>query len=414
MEGATHGGPPAAELLAPLEDSSQNGSAPSRQERALNILVLADRDWTHPQGGGTGANVYANIARWAEWGHRVTLVAGEYPGCLPIERVAPNLVVHRMGGRSSVFLRASWAVARGLGRDADVVFEVINGITFLTPLWLRKPRVALVNHPHRALFIGEFGPRLGRVLAAALEELPLRLLYGRVPFLTISDSARDELVTIDRIPAENITIAYCGVGPGPFEPGERSPEPRILYVGRLKAYKRIEVLLDMLTELPGVVLDVAGHGDHGETLDDEISRRGLGDRVRVHGFIDEQAKADLYRQAWVHVTASASEGWSLTVMEAALCGTPSAALKVGGLRDSIVDGQTGLLADDPAGLTRNVKRLVEDEELRERLGAQAHDRAQTFTWERTAATTLSVVQQEAVRARAKPRRGRRAARGPGA
>jgi glycosyltransferase involved in cell wall biosynthesis len=410
MEGSTHVGPSQVGLLAPLDEPGRGRSDPLDEQRPLKILVLADRDWTHPQGGGTGANVYSNIVRWAEWGHEVTLVAGAYPGCVVVERITPNLVVHRMGGRGSVFPRAAWAVLRGLGRDADVVFEVINGIVFLTPLWLRKPRVALVNHPHRALFIGEFGPRLGRVLSAALEELPLRFLYRRVPFLTISDSARQELVSIDRIPAENITIAYCGVGPGPFGPGERSPEPRLLYVGRLKAYKRIEVLLDMLTELPGVQLDVAGHGDHGETLDDEIARRGLGARVRVHGFVDEQAKADLYRQAWVHVTASASEGWSLTVMEAALCGTPSAALWVGGLRESIVDGETGVLAPDAPGLLRRVRELLVDDQLRERLGAAARERALTFTWERTAATTLAVVQREAGAASAARRRRRRAAR----
>src|SRR5436190_13694521 len=328
MDGAIHGGAPAAELVAPQHDPAREQFDAIASVRPLNILVLADRDWTHPQGGGTGANVFSNVARWAGWGHHVTLIAGAYPGCLPVEPVLPNLIVHRMGGRSTVFPRAAVAVMRGLGRDADVVFEVINGITFLTPLWLRKPRVALVNHPHRALYIGEFGHRLGRALAAALEELPLRFLYRRVPFITISESARDELVALDHVPAENITIAHCGVGPGPFGPGERSSTPRLLYVGRLKAYKRIELLLDMLTELPGVELDIAGQGDHGETLDGEISRRGLGSRVRVHGYVDEEAKAELYRQAWVHVTASASEGWSLTVMEAALCGTPSAALSV--------------------------------------------------------------------------------------
>jgi glycosyltransferase involved in cell wall biosynthesis len=366
----------------------------------LKILVLADRDWTHPQGGGTGANVYEQVIRWAAWGHEITVVAGEYRGAKRVEQVAPNLVVHRMGGRGTVFPRAAAAVLRGLGRDADVVFEVINGITFLTPLWLRKPRVALVNHPHRDLFIGEFGPRLGRMLAAVLEELPLRFLYRRAPFLTISGSARDELVSIDHIPAEHITLAYCGVGPGPFAPGERSATPRLLYVGRLKAYKRIELLLDMVKEMPGVELDIAGHGDHGETLDDEISRRQLGSRVRAHGYVDEQTKAELYRQAWVHVTASASEGWSLTVMEAALCGTPSAALAVGGLRESIVDGTTGLLASSPAELARNVGRLLEHAELRERLGAAARQRALTFTWERTAATSLAVVQRRAAEGRA--------------
>ncbi len=82
------------------------------------------------------------------------MIAGAYPGSGTVRRETPNLVVHYMGGRATVFPRAIWAVLRGLGRDADVVFEVINGITFLTPLWLRRPRVALVNHPHRDLYVG--------------------------------------------------------------------------------------------------------------------------------------------------------------------------------------------------------------------------------------------------------------------
>jgi glycosyltransferase involved in cell wall biosynthesis len=394
-------------LLSTANGHSHSGTADANAAISasaawpLKVLVLADRDWTHPQGGGTGENVYANVARWARWGNQVTVVAGAYPGCLPVEQVEPNLVVHRMGGRGSVFPRAAWAVIRGLGRDADVVFEVINGIVFLTPLWLRKPRVALVNHPHRDLYIGEFGSRMGRIMSALFEELPLRMLYRRVPFLTISGSARDELVSIDGIPSQNITLAYCGIGPGPFGPGEPAPDPRLLYVGRLKAYKRIEVLLDMLVALPqDVSLDIAGHGDHGETLSDEISRRGLGERVRVHGHVDEQTKADLYRQAWLHVTASASEGWSLTVMESALCGTPSAALAVGGLRESIVDGQTGLLSQTPAEMTDKVRLVLSDHELRTRLGEAARERALTFTWDRTAATTLGVVQQRVALARA--------------
>jgi glycosyltransferase involved in cell wall biosynthesis len=385
--------------------TGSDGDGLEGADRRLSILVLADRDWTHPQGGGTGANVHENIVRWAHWGHRVTLIAGEYPGCEPVEQVTPNLVVHRMGGRGSVFLRAAWAVLRGIGADADVVFEVVNGITFLTPLWLHKPRVVLVNHPHRALYVGEFGARLGRLLCAVLEELPLRLLYRGAPFITISDSARAELAALDGVPEKNITIAYCGVGPGPYGPGPRAPEPRLLYVGRLKAYKRIEVLLDMLTELPEATLDIAGQGDHGETLDDEIARRGLRDRVRVHGYVDEETKADLYRQAWVHVTASMSEGWSLTVMEAALCATPSAAVAVGGLRESIVDGETGVLARDPADLARRVSELLTDHEFRARLGESALRRAETFTWERTATTTLAVVQRHVAAATAS--RGRR-------
>jgi glycosyltransferase involved in cell wall biosynthesis len=359
------------------------------QDRPLHVLVLADRDWKHNDTGGNGANLWAQISRWVAAGTRVTVLAGQYPGGEPVERFGPNLVVHRMGTRATVFPRAALAVLRGVGRDADVVLEVINGITFLTPLWLRKPRVAMIHHVHRELFIQEF-PRTGGLLFRVLERWPLRLLYRRTPFLTISDAARDDLVR-EGIPRENITVEYLGVEPEGFEPVERSPDPRLIFVGRLKAYKRVELLLDVLDALPEATLDVVGEGDHRPDIEAEIARRGLGERVRMHGYVDGARKAELYGHAWVNVTASASEGWSLTVMEAALCATPSAALAVGGLTESIVDGETGFLSRDVAELTARVRELLEDAELRGRLGEAAEARARSFTWDRSAATFLNVL-----------------------
>jgi len=362
--------------------------------KPLHILVLADRDWTHPQGGGNGTNLYAQIARWVAWGHRVTMVTGSYPGAKAVDQLAPNLVIHRMGGRASVFPRSLWAVVRGVGRDADVVLEVINGITFLTPLWLRKPRVALVHHVHTDLYVNEFGPRFGGFLAWALEAFPMRYLYRNAPFLTISQSALEDLAEVG-IPRQNITVAYLGVEPGPFRRGERAPEPRLLYLGRLKAYKRIENVLDVLEATPTATLDIAGDGDHREELEAEIERRGLTSRVNMHGFVDEQTKTELYGRAWIALTASSSEGWSLTVMEAALCGTPSAALAVGGLSESIVDGETGILAHDTDELCRRVAQAVEQPGLLAQLGDQAERRAHSFTWDRPSETNLAALRGEA-------------------
>jgi glycosyltransferase involved in cell wall biosynthesis len=363
----------------------------------LHILLLADRDWTHPQTGGNGSNIYNQVSRWVAWGHKVTVVAGTYPGAAPYERFSDDLVVHRMGGRATVFPRAIWKVMRGVGRDADVVCEVINGITFLTPLWLRKPRVAMVHHVHRELYIGEFGPRTGRLLAALLEALPLRLLYRRTPFLTISRSARSDLIRTG-IPPEHITVEYLGVEGDAYRRHPRAPEPRLVYVGRLKAYKRIEIILDVLEAIPGAQLDVVGDGDHREHLEAEIARRGLNDRVTMHGYVDEERKAELYGRAWVSMTASSSEGWSLTVMEAALCGTPSAAIAIGGLPESVIDGETGVLAHDVGELKRRVRELVEQPELRDRLGTAAERRARTFTWDRSARAYLGVLLEQTGRA----------------
>ena len=121
--------------------------------------MLTDRDWTHPQGGGTGANLFGQVAHWLAWGHRVTVVAGTYDGAEPVCGPRDGLELHHMGSRVTVFPRAAWAVRRGLGRDADVVLEVVNGITFLTPLWLRKPRVTLVHHIHRDHYVDRARPQ---------------------------------------------------------------------------------------------------------------------------------------------------------------------------------------------------------------------------------------------------------------
>jgi glycosyltransferase involved in cell wall biosynthesis len=355
-------------------------------------VVLTDRDWTHPEGGGTGTNLFGQVSRWLAWGHRVTIIAASYPGALAREEI-DGLSVYRMGGRCTVFPRAIWRQWRGLVPDADVVLEVVNGITFLTPLWLRTPRVALVHHIHRDHYVEELGVK-GRIACLALETAPLRLLYGGVRFIAISESAATGIAN-HGVPRSQILVTYCGVELDAFGTGARARDPMLLYLGRLKRYKHVERLLDIVAAIPGATLHVAGDGDHRPELEREIAGRGLSDRVRLHGYVDEAVKVQLLQMAWVNLVASAVEGWCLSVMEAAACGTPSVALANGGLPESIDHGRTGLLAADASGLVDQARILVGDPALRERLGAAALERAREFTWDRTAARTLAILAAEA-------------------
>jgi glycosyltransferase involved in cell wall biosynthesis/O-antigen/teichoic acid export membrane protein len=376
--------------------------------RKLHILLLTDRDWTHPQGGGTGTNLYGQVARWVAWGHTVTVIAGTYPGAAKVEELGPNLTIHRMGSRLTVFPRAARAVRKGVGADADVVLEVINGIAFFTPLWwfLKKPRVALVHHVHQDHYVAELGRR-GKIAALIAEYIPLRFLYQSTPILTISQSAHDDMVERLHIDPQMIHVAYLGVEPSQFHEGQRSEVPTLLYLGRLKQYKRVEVALDVLEGIPGARLEIAGSGEWREVIEREIDQRGLHERVTLHGFVPEEDKAELYGRAWLNLTASSAEGWCLTVMEAAACGTPSAALRVGGLAESVVDGETGLLADTPEELTEKVRALVENPQRRDELGAAAEARARGFTWENTATANLEVLERAADTPRVSLRRGLR-------
>ena len=114
----------------------------------------------------------------------------------------------------------------------------------------------------------------------------------------------------------------------------------------------------------------------------------------MHGHVSEERKRELYQQAWVNATASSAEGWALSVMEAAACGTPTAALAVGGVQESVEDGRTGLLARDPDELAERIQLLLRDPELRDSLGAAALERAHAFTWDACARRTLEVLEAQ--------------------
>ena len=312
----------------------------------------------------------------------MSVIACSYPGAAPVERHGA-LTMYRAGGRSTVFPRTILRQWRRLVPDADVVIEVVNGITFLTPLWLRTPRVTLIHHIHRDHYVREMG-RAGRVAAFFLETLPLRLLYRRSRFLTISHaSARD--IARHGIDPARIEVGYIGVELDAFEPKPeaRAEVPTILYLGRLKA-----------SWLGEAVLEIAGDGDHRPALEAEIARRGLTERVRLHGHVTEEHKCELYQQAWVNATASSAEGWALSVMEAAACATPTVALAVGGVQESVEDGRTGLLARDSGELAERIQLILRDPELRDSLGEAALERAHAFTWDATARRTLDVLESQ--------------------
>ena len=258
-----------------------------------HILLLTDRDWTHPQGGGTGANLFGQVAHWLDWGHRVTVVAGTYDGRRAGLAAGAGLELHHMGSRTTVFPRAAWAVRRGLARDADVVLEVVNGITFLTPLWLRRAaRDARAPHPPRPL--RDRAGAQGAVAALVAETLPLKLLYGGAPFLTISRGgarATSWRSACRRRTCTSATWASCRSAAA----AGADATPRLLYLGRLKRYKRIELLLDVVEGDPRRGARHRRRGRSPAGAGGRDRRRGLGDRVVLHGHVSEEAQGRAVR-----------------------------------------------------------------------------------------------------------------------
>jgi glycosyltransferase involved in cell wall biosynthesis len=112
--------------------------------------------------------------------------------------------------------------------------------------------------------------------------------------------------------------------------------------------------------------------------------------VTFHGFVSEIQKIALLQGAWANVFPSPKEGWGITVVEAAACGTPSLASDSPGLRDSVRHGETGFLVPhgDVPALAARMLELAGDPALVARLGAGARCFAEGLSWARTAAATV--------------------------
>jgi glycosyltransferase involved in cell wall biosynthesis len=349
----------------------------------MRIAFLTWRDSTHPDGGGSEVFVEEVARELVRRGHEVTILCARHPGSTATEDL-DGVRLLRVGGRLTVYLHGLWWLATR-GRGYDVVVDVINGLPFGSPLVRRRGLVALVHHVHQRQWQIIYPGLLGRV-GWFVEHRLTPWLYRGFPHLTVSDASREDLVAMG-VPRDAITVVRNGISTAPVG-APRSATPRVSVLARLVPHKQVEhafAAVDALRhEVPGLHLDVVGEGWWHEELAAEVGRRGLEQLVTFHGHVSAADRDRLLGESWLMLLPSVKEGWGLAVLEAAMQGTPTVAYRyAGGVAESVVDGHTGLLADDLDGLVACTRALLTDPERRESLGRQAAERAAAFTWSGT-------------------------------
>ena len=357
-------------------------------DRPLRVLMLTWRDGDHPEAGGAEVYVERTSQLLTARGHSVTMFSAAFPGAArSVDRGDVRII--RRGGRLTCYLRGLQFLRR-VRRDVDVVVDVHNGVPFWAPLVSRAPVVSLVHHVHRDQWPIIFGPVFGR-LGWIIESRVAPLVYRRCQYVTVSQATRDDLTALG-VDRERIAITYSGNDiPSDLDSYAgiaRSEQPSLMVLGRLVPHKHFETAIDIVADLadrfPELTLDVVGGGYWSDELHAHAAERGVSDRVRFHGFVDEHTKRTLLARAWVVLLPSHKEGWGLTIVEAGLHGTPSVAFSfAGGVTESIVDDETGLLADDPSQMTTFVEGLLSDAPLREKYGENARRHARSFSWQNT-------------------------------
>ena len=318
------------------------------------------------------------------------VVAG-WPGAPP-RTTLDGIAVERIGGRYGYAVRVRSAV-RSAVRDfaPDVLVEDINKIPLYAPRWAGVPVVALVPHLFGTTAFAEASLPIAAAVWAA--ERPIPRVYRGCAVQAISHgTARD--LTRRGLRAQDITVIPPGIDHDTYRPGspsDRSAVPTLLYVGRLKRYKGLDLVLDLLPGLgiPDLRFIIAGRGDDEARLRRHADRLPPGARVRFLGHISEEDKIAWLRRAWAVVYPSPKEGWGLTNVEAAACGTPVVASDSPGLSESVHAGHSGLLAPhgDRDGWTHNLRTILADRGERDRLGRGGIAHAARFSWARAADET---------------------------
>ncbi len=368
--------------------------------RRFNILIFNWRDITHPWAGGAERHIHEVSKRLVNAGHTVTLFCARYEGAKDVEKI-DGIEIIRKGGRFSVYVYAFWEYVTKLKkRNFDLIIDDINAIPWFTPLYIRKPKIAIIHHFAKYIFFEEL-PFLLAIIAYCIE-LSYPFIYRKIPFITVSPSSRDEMVNVG-IPEEHITIVTHGVDHQVHKPSEysKSPYPHLLYLGRLRNYKNLGTLIQAMAlvvkEIPSVKLSIVGAGAVQNKLKALAASLNLSDSITFYGYVDDEMKRNFFQNAWVFVTSSEKEGWGLTVIEANACGTPAVAFAVPGLKDSIQNGETGLLVENRSSdaFAERIIELLKDEELRKRLSVAALKHAQQFSWDKAAEEYMNIMEQVA-------------------
>ena len=360
---------------------------------SLRILVFNWRCWLNPEAGGAEVFTREVAKRWVELGHEVSLFTSAFDGCRR-EEVLDGVRVVRAGGRFSVYWKAKKYYKRFFSKERfDVVIDEINTRPFFAPRFVDNSErvVALIHQLAREYWFYETPFPLNYVGYHFLEDRWLKG-YVDVPTVTVSESTKQDLQNLG---FRRVFVVPEGLN---FKPLSEVPEkegyPVVVYVGRLKRAKRPDHALKAFKivkeKMPEAELWIVGDGYFRKALE-----RMAFDGVKFFSFLDNESRRELVRRAWVLVNPSVREGWGLNVIEAAACGTPCVAYDVGGLRDSVKDGETGLLARDGdiKALAEKIATVLEDDGLREKLSKNALEYSKQFSWDKTAEQFIKILER---------------------
>lgn len=365
----------------------------------MNILILNWRDIKNPKSGGAEILTHEIAKSWVKMGHQVTIFSSSFSGSLSVD-IVDNIRIIRRGNADIRFLFSSVHFQAFLyyiqnSKNFDVVIDEVHGIPFFTPWYVKKKKVVLICEVAGDLWGKMFGPFFGSI-GRIMELFYLNYTYKNVPFLTISESTKDELVK-EGVNEKKITVLPMGATlPEKVKIYKKEKNLTLIFVGRLAKSKGIEDSISALAMTSkihnNIKLWIVGGGEESYIgyLKKMAKKFKVDHKVIFFGFVSQAKKFELMRRAHILVAPSLKEGWGLIVPEAAFVGTPSIVYNSPGLRD-VLKGSTFKIitkSNTPQALSDEILNLLSQD-----FTIYAKEKLDTkdLSWDRTAKAAFKII-----------------------
>jgi glycogen synthase len=316
---------------------------------------------------------------------------------------------------------------RGLGTADPRIIKALQVLSFNMNM-VADPIDAAIVHTHTwyTNFAGSMAKRIyGAKLVATVHSLePLRPwkreqlgagyelsswmeregLLACDAVIAVSRDMKTDIQKAYPIPASRVAVIHNGVDPQKYYPrdGRESlakfliRKPYVFFVGRLSRQKGIFDLLAAMDDVPeGTTLVLATGKPDTPEIDADLREalKSRNDVIWIRDMLEDQDLVNLYNEAAVFACPSVYEPFGIINLEAMACETPVVATRVGGIKEVVVDDETGLLVppSDPPKLARAITRILEDPARGARMGKAGRRHVlRYFTWDQIAAKTLKL------------------------
>jgi len=364
----------------------------------MKILATNWRCIKNPEMGGAEVHFHEIFRLIVKMGHEVTLVVHSFPNAKK-EEIIDGIKIYRIGSKYTfkwafrIFYKMKLAK-----NNYDLIVDDISKIPMDIPRYIKKPIVGILHHIHGHTLYKEIPAYMAYYIERCEKAIPK--YYSKTPIFTVSPSTQDELVQLGQ-PKEKTDLLYNAINQRLFENTkvEKSKTPLLVYVGRIKKYKQIELVINALPELkkkyPQIELQIGGSGDYLNELKKHANKMGVSNCVKFLGFLTETEKAELLGRAWLFVTMAMKEGWGITVIEANAMSTPVIGSNVPGLRDSINNGETGYLVEvgNENELVNKISELIDDKTKLNEFSTNAKKWSLNFSWQNSAEHFIKKVKE---------------------